>query len=603
MLANSLKIEEVVGEFVELRKAGSNYKGLCPFHQDNTPSFMVSPSKNICKCFVCGAGGNPISFYSKYKKISFNQAVGELAKKYKIPIKMPMKTNEQNENFEKYYKIMDEAHEFFKGNIFSNLGRGALDYLSKREVTPKIIKENDLGFALDKWQDLSDYLLNKGYEERDLITLGLAKKSENGRLYDAFRNRIIFPIYSPQGRVIAFGGRTLLKDDKVPKYINSPDTPIFKKGKNLYGFERNNVIRQKDYAMLMEGYMDVLSACLYGFNTAVAPLGTALTYEQGVLLKRYTENIILCFDSDSAGQMAIVRASLILKSLGFNIRVLILDGAKDPDEYLKKFGKEKFLEAIRNSKEVFDFLFEYYSKGYDLTMSSENVASITNFIDEFKDFFACVEKDLEKYLYLDKLASQLEVDKSILKETLITKNTDKTRKIQEYSENINEANSKIEKIKKIENIANKIEIDILYLCFLDRQYFKYFNRTPLNGSLIKKIFKFMNENDESIGIRFITEKIEFSELEKDVWKEIILRLTDNSHVNEKTIELLKDTFLACFRMEIDDFYKRIKIQNEQNLNLAMLGLRIKQVEENLDERKEMEELVRLYDSFKKLLQE
>ena len=238
MLIDSLKIEEVVGEFVELHKSGASYKGLCPFHPDTTPSFMVSPSKNICKCFVCGAGGNPITFYARYKKISFIEAVEELSKKYNVPVKISKNNYRKQENNEKYYEIMREAHKFFQESIFSNAGREALEYLSGREVTPKIIRENGLGFAPNRWSDLHDHLIGKGYESKDLLTLGLIKEGENGSDYDAFRNRIIFPIYSIQGEVIAFGGRTLEKDKDTPKYINSPDTPIFKKGKNLYGLER-----------------------------------------------------------------------------------------------------------------------------------------------------------------------------------------------------------------------------------------------------------------------------------------------------------------------------------------------------------------------------
>lgn len=196
LLIDSLKIEEVVGEFVELKKSGANYKGLCPFHPDTTPSFMVSPSKNICKCFVCGAGGNPISFYSQYKKISFIEAVEELSKKYAIPIKSLENNNlKQQESYEKYYEIMKEAHLFYKNSIFSNQGREALEYLSNRKLNPKVIKENGLGFAPNKWSELNDYLVSKGYESKDLLKLGLIKEGDNGNNYDTFRNRIIFPIF------------------------------------------------------------------------------------------------------------------------------------------------------------------------------------------------------------------------------------------------------------------------------------------------------------------------------------------------------------------------------------------------------------------------
>ena len=375
-LLSHLKIEEVVGDEIELKKSGANYKGLCPFHPDTTPSFSVSPTKNICKCFVCGAGGNAIKFYSMYHKISYEEAVGELAKKYNVPIKAYENRNfKQKEENEKYYKIMEEAHNYYQENIFENQGRVALEYLNKRGVSPKVIRENQLGYALSEWSGLFDHLIKKGFQKDDIVELGLAKNGEKG-IYDSFRNRIMFPIYSVSGRIIAFGGRTLESSKEIPKYINSPDTPIFKKGKNLYGIkDKGSILKKKNYSLLMEGYMDVLSAHSYGFDVALASLGTAFTYEQGELLKKYTNNVIMSLDMDSAGQMATERTAFILKNLGFNIRVLKLENAKDPDEYLKTFGKEAFLKCVKNSLEIFDFLYELYSKEYDLSniMSKEKL--------------------------------------------------------------------------------------------------------------------------------------------------------------------------------------------------------------------------------------
>ena len=419
LLMEHLHIEEVVGEFVDLKKSGANYKGLCPFHQDTTPSFIVSPSKNICKCFVCGAGGNSIKFYSEYKKISFVEAVEELAKKYKIPIKSS--ENSENDMNKEYYEIMQRANEFFKEEIFKNSGREALDYLLKRKINPELIKNNEIGYASNGWTNLYDHLIKLGYEKSKIFDLGLAKEGEKG-IYDSFRNRIIFPIYSVSGKVIAFGGRLLENNDNIPKYINSQETPIFSKGKSLYGFiKKGSNIRKKNYSILMEGYMDVLSAHSYGFDVTLAPLGTALTNEQAVLLKRFTNNVLLSFDMDTAGQNATERAIMILKAHDFNIRVCIYDDAKDPDEYLKKFGREKFLKVVQNSLEAFDFLYKRYSKDYNL----EDLMSKQNFINRFKDFFQCLENELEKSLYIDKLGKSLDIDIDILKKILIIDNTKK----------------------------------------------------------------------------------------------------------------------------------------------------------------------------------
>lgn len=588
LLIDSLKIEEVVGEFVELKKAGANYKGLCPFHPDTTPSFMVSPSKNICKCFVCGAGGNPISFYSQYKKISFLEAIEELSKKYGIPIKgIDNNSIKQQDNYEKYYEIMREAHNFYKDMIFSNQGRVALEYLTGRKLNPKIIKENGLGFAPDRWSELNDYLLSKGYESKDLLKLGLIKEGENGNNYDVFRNRIMFPIYSTKGEVIAFGGRTLEKDKETPKYINSPDTPIFKKGKNLYGLERSGIIRKKNYAMLMEGYMDVLSAYIYGFDVALAPLGTALTEEQGILLKKYTSNIILSFDSDAPGQVATERAGLILKSLGFNIRILKLEGAKDPDEYLKQFGKESFLKCVKNSVEIFDFLFSYYLKEYDLS----NMMSKQNFINRFKGFFQCVDTELEKTLYLDRLSKELEIEKDILKDILIDKNRKKSRKFEEDLVNIN--------MGEESEIINRVEKDTVFLILANRKYFDYFRDKNIKGSLTKKIYQYLKSSEADESVVNIPEHIELTSQEMEQWQLIICSLIENSSNEKKIEELLKETFLSWFKQEIESSYRRVKSMDL--VTGLMLVNKIKQLEIALSKTNSFDEIENMYKNFKEIV--
>ena len=588
LLIDSLKIEEVVGEFVELKKAGANYKGLCPFHPDTTPSFMVSPSKNICKCFVCGAGGNPISFYSQYKKISFLEAIEELSKKYGIPIKgIDNNSIKQQDNYEKYYEIMREAHNFYKDMIFSNQGRVALEYLAGRKLNPKIIKENGLGFAPDRWSELNDYLLSKGYESKDLLKLGLIKEGENGNNYDVFRNRIMFPIYSTKGEVIAFGGRTLEKDKETPKYINSPDTPIFKKGKNLYGLERSGIIRKKNYAMLMEGYMDVLSAYIYGFDVALAPLGTALTEEQGILLKKYTSNIILSFDSDAPGQVATERAGLILKSLGFNIRILKLEGAKDPDEYLKQFGKESFLKCVKNSVEIFDFLFSYYLKEYDLS----NMMSKQNFINRFKEFFQCVDTELEKTLYLDRLSKELEIEKDILKDILIDKNRKKSRKFEEDLVNIN--------MGEESEIINRVEKDTVFLILANRKNFDYFRDKNIKGSLTKKIYQYLKSSEADESVVNILEHIELTSQEMEQWQLIICSLIENSSNEKKIEELLKETFLSWFKQEIESSYRRVKSMDL--VTGLMLVNKIKQLEIALSKTNSFDEIENMYKNFKEIV--
>ena len=586
-LLSHLRIEEVVGDEIELKKSGANYKGLCPFHPDTTPSFSVSPIKNICKCFVCGAGGNAIKFYSMYHKISYEEAVGELAKKYNVPIKAYENKNfRQKEENEKYYKIMEEAHNYYQENIFENQGRIALEYLNKRGVSPKVIRENQLGYALSEWSGLFDHLIKKGFQKDDIVELGLAKNGEKG-IYDAFRNRIMFPIYSVSGRIIAFGGRTLESSKEIPKYINSPDTPIFKKGKNLYGIkDKGSILKKKNYSLLMEGYMDVLSAHSYGFDVALASLGTAFTYEQGELLKKYTNNVIMSLDMDSAGQMATERTALILKNLGFNIRVLKLENAKDPDEYLKTFGKEAFLKCVKNSLEIFDFLYELYSKEYDLS----NIMSKEKFIARFKEFFKNVESTLERSLYLDKLAKYTNLDKNLLKETLIDNNVYK--KVEEKIEIF----SKKEKEKQAEHsILEEMTIELI---FSQIGFFKYFFDKTLESSFSKKIFYFFENLEEgkdlSMELMEFIKQEEFTESEKDKILTLMFRSTEYSD-EKKRQELLKEIYKSWF-------LKEIKTLEGESKDL-LLTFKLKKLEMELGSEISFVELVEKYKKFRGILSE
>ena len=592
-LLDNLKIEEVVGEFIELKKVGSSYKGLCPFHADTNPSFSVNPEKKICKCFVCGSGGNAINFYSKIKNISYTEAIRELAKKYKINIKEY--NTSTNENYEKFYQIMEDTHNFFMEKIFLQDSRGALEYLSNRGLDTNLIKEHQLGYAPPKWSELYELLNSKGYDDKDLLALGLIKKSEEGRIYDAFRNRIIFPIFSPSGRIIAFGGRTLEKDNSVPKYINSPDTPIFKKGKNVYGIERAINIKNKNYSILMEGYMDVLSANIFGFNTSIAPLGTALTEEQAQLIKRYTSNILLSFDMDKAGISATERASFILKSQGFNIRVLQFEGSKDPDEFLKKNGKEAFLKVVENSLEIFDFLYNLYSSEYDL---NNNIIAKQNFIERFKDFFSNVESDLEKEMYLKKLSEKIDINIDILRKTLVEQN--KKHVIRKDYTDINQ-----EKIEKKEfKQANNLEMAIIKMLLRKPEYYeKFFIDEKLESDIANKIFEFFNQkikenlfSDSNTIMKEFKNYIEgsnnFSEYEKN--NELARIIMDYISTPDQIEEERENTelFKSYFRIKV-----KLRDKTKDDINKKVKFGKLKK---EIEKTKNVEEFIKVYNSFKYL---
>lgn len=590
-LLDSLRIEEVVGEFVDLKKSGSSYKGLCPFHADTNPSFSVKPEKKICKCFVCGSGGNAINFYSKIKNIPYMEAVKELAQKYRVNIKEYNARNTDIDN-EKFYQIMEDSHNFFMDKIFAQESRTALNYLSNRGLDTDLIKEHRLGYAPAKWSELYDFLKEKNYSDEDLLTLGLIKQNEEGRIYDTFRNRIIFPIYSISNRIIAFGGRSLEKDDSIPKYINSPDTPIFKKGKNIYGIERASNIRNKNYSILMEGYMDVLSANIFDFDTSIAPLGTALTVEQAQLIKRYSSNILLCFDMDKAGKSATERASFILKSQGFNIRVLQFDDAKDPDEYLKKNGREAFLEVVQKSLEIFDFLYELYSSEYDLT----NIIAKQNFIERFKEFFAYLTTDLEKEVYLKNLSEKTEISADILRKTLIEKNKKKFV-INDYTEKKEELLEKKE-FKK----ANNLELSIVEMLFKKPEYYEFFKNEKLESDIGNKTLKFFEEKiKENFKIESNTLMREFEEYiknddncSKDT-KEDIARIILNYAVNldeEKEQKKYIELFKSYFRIKIK---LRDKTKDDFQTKIYFSKFKVK-----IEETQSAEEFIEVYNSFRYL---
>ncbi len=565
-LNNSLKIEEVVGKFIEIKKAGANYKAICPFHEDTSPSFMISPSKNICKCFVCGAGGGPIKFYSNIKNISFEQAVVELAQDYNVPIQIQNENKEVRAEFIRYYEIMRLSSEYFSKQIFENNGRDALEYLSQRGVTPEIIKKYNLGYAPNNRNGLTQYLLNKGYDVKELIDVGISKDNDKG-LYDSFRNRIIFPIYSLDKKVIAFGGRTLENDKDIPKYINSSDTPIFKKGNILYGLgEKSQIIKKKNYSMLMEGYMDVLMSTVHGFDVTLAPLGTALTVEQVELLKRYTDNVILCFDMDSPGQKATEKAIMLLKSAGFTIRVLELEDAKDPDESIKKFGKEKFLERVQNSIEGFDFLYKFYSKEYDIT----DILSKQSFIKRFKEFFQCVDDKIVKSLYIDKLSKNTEIPKEILWEELVETNHSHKYERQNVEKKIvPEADFEIEKMIEQEGMR---EVQTIEAVLMDNKYCSYFKNRDFENSFLDKILKYISRSyseKKEVGLYHLIGVDNFSDTEKQ--RMLVLFSQKSDSLKQKTKErVFVDTMASWLRLEIKRLKKNKDIDLEERLTLKMI---------------------------------
>jgi len=351
-IKNRIDIVEMISEYISLKKAGHNWKGLCPCHSEKTPSFMVNPSKQIYRCFGCGNGGDIFTFVMQHENVEFKEALRILAKKAGVTLRMSRETAGRAGEKETILKINNQALTFFQQNLKKSPNAGA--YLKKRGIGTEAQEHFSLGYAPKSWEDLKKHLEGKGVKTESLLKAGLVTKGDKG-LYDKFRNRIIFPIFSLQGEVIAFGGRVM--DSSEPKYLNSPETPLFNKGRVLYGFNlAKKHLKDTGNVLLMEGYLDVITAHSFGFRNAVAPLGTAFTSDQGKLIKRFTDNVVIVFDSDQAGVKAAKSASVVFFGSGLDVKVLFLPEKEDPDSFLKKNGKESFSVLLENPLSIIDFI-------------------------------------------------------------------------------------------------------------------------------------------------------------------------------------------------------------------------------------------------------
>jgi len=355
-IRNRLEIVELISEYVSLKPSGKGYKGLCPFHQEKTPSFMVDSERQIFHCFGCGEGGNIFTFIMKMEKVKFPEAVKILADKAGIAL-----PTFENQNIkiapdrELIFRLNEIAADYYHKNLFSAQGKSAQQYLLKRNFTKEIIKKFQLGYALPGYEHLMSILLAKKIPLSDLFKAGLVvKSSKSGKTMDYFRNRIIFPIFNLQGNIIAFGGRVL--DDKLPKYINSPETAVYSKAKHLYGlFQAKKSIRQKNQVIIVEGYTDVLMAHQYGFENVVASLGTALTSQQIDLVKRYADEVLVAFDSDTAGKIATLRSLNMIKKAVRKVRIISLPLDSDPADVLLKEGKNYFSNLLDKALPLIDY--------------------------------------------------------------------------------------------------------------------------------------------------------------------------------------------------------------------------------------------------------
>lgn len=570
-------IVDVISKYVTLKRSGRNFFGLCPFHKEKSPSFAVSPDKQIFHCFGCGAGGNVIHFISKIEGLDFKDTLELLANRANI--ELPTLENSEDDKTarlkSKVYEINKIAAEFYHENLYKPTSKMAQEYIRKRKLDNRTLKAFLIGYA-GNFNELYLLLKQKGFTEEEMLASSLVKRTDNGGYMDSFRKRLMFPIQDVRERVIAFGGRVL--DDSKPKYINSPENIVYSKGRNLFGL---NVAKKHDTKriIIVEGYMDAISLYQRGITNVVASLGTAMTESQGRLLRRHSEQVILGYDADGAGQAAILRGMEILQNLGCDIRVLQIEGAKDPDEYVLKYGPERFQRCVDNSISLVEFKVKVLLKELNI----ENTNDKIKFLNEIAKILSKITNQIEREIYVDKIAREYkiskeaiyaEINKLIYKDNQGSKKLEKkviTMELKEESKtNISESTLKKEKL-------------VIYL--LINEYSKSY----------EKIVKLITLNDiQDETNRQILKKM-YEEFQKGNinTNQIVDWFQDENIISRITEIMAEDFEITDVNKAIDDLinvYEKQKLVNRRNEILKQLDTE-KDVENMKELEKELNDII------------
>lgn len=512
-IRDTASIVDVISEHVQLRKRGKNYVGLCPFHSEKTPSFTVSEEKQIFHCFGCHTGGNVFKFLTEYHKISFVEAVQELAEQLGITIEVDrVDYSEQQSEQEILYDINTEAAKYFSNNLLNDdEGEFARKYLQDRNIKTQTIRSFGLGYSLRGWENFINYAKQKKLDLDRASNLGLVGKSSDGRYYDKLAGRLIFPIFSPNGRVVAFAGRLLDPKEKGGKYINSPESSIYIKGRILYGLSfAKDDIRRLDKAIIVEGYMDLISLYQSGIKNVVAASGTALTDDQVQLLSRYTKNVILLFDADTAGIKASMRSIEILLKRDLDVKIVSLPKDEDPDSFVNKYGKEEFEELIKKAENFLEYETKYYQslgKFDDSTTAAEAIRELVKPI-------ALIQDELKRNLLLKNIAKKFNLREKLL-ENELEKQLRQVKRLEKSETRILDRNKSKDTSELLTNTAVEIspvkyalEKEILKLLFeadktIAELIFKYLHSEDFASELNRELFEIVKvefENDGSRGL-------------------------------------------------------------------------------------------------------
>lgn len=543
-IRNSVNIVDVIGSSINLEKKGKNYFGICPFHDDHSPSMSVSDEKQIFRCFVCGASGNVFSFVKDYENITFMEAVNKVANFAGITLSQNINVVRK---YDKEYKAYDLAVKFYKNNLKSNLGNEAREYLKTRNITEDIINEFDIGVSLND-NTLSKLLTKKNFEEKVLLDIGLVNKSDV--IYDIFRNRIMFPIHNSNGNPIGFSGR-IYNNSVDSKYINTKETYIFKKGETLFNYHRAiNDAKKTKTLIICEGQMDAIRIYASGVKNVVATMGTALTKDHINLIKRLNVKVILNMDSDKAGINAALLNGDLLRKDNIDVSILSLTGAKDPDEYILKYGINAYKDSLNHAISLFDFKLNYLKTDKNLNNADELTDYINNIINELNK----TDDEILKNVTINKISEEYKIDKNILLSKLIKKESPKVLKVERVT-------------KKQKQNIRAVE-EILYYMMNNVKYAKIFSK-KLNYIPDKSYFDIEKDIQAYIILNNTISLADFISYEINNGKEEMIKNIINNHNND--IEMCEEEFLNYIEIVnkwvIDSKINNLKIELKKETDI------------------------------------
>ena len=568
-IRQSNDIVDIVSQYVHLKRSGRNFFGLCPFHNEKSPSFSVSPDKQIFHCFGCGVGGNVYTFISKIEGVSFREAVEILAQRANIQLpKLESQGDNAKEELKaKVYKVNKFAADFYHQNLYKPTSKIAQEYIKQRKLNNKTLIAFQIGFS-GKFDELYKALKKEGFNDPEILESGLVNKNDRGMYIDRYRNRLMFPICDVRGRVIAFGGRVL--DNSKPKYINSPENVVYSKGRHLFGLNVAKKEHIKDL-LIVEGYMDAISLHQRGITNVVAALGTALTQQQGWLLRKNAEKVILGFDSDGAGQTATMRSLEILQNMGCDIRVLQMSGAKDPDEYILKFGVIRFQKLMQEAISLIEFKVKMFKKDLNLNNANDKI----KFLNNIAKLISQIDSIMEREVYIEKIAQTYDISKEAIyaqvnKIKYANKSGEKQlNKVRPVVKHINlQENEVSEVVKNRENTILSILINKkleAYKKLKDKitvQDFKY----NLNKNILAKLYEEFEKGNSNINN--------------------ILDNFDEQTRNHITMIMAYDLEIENVDKAINDIlitYEKEKLETKKNQVIEQL-----ENETNIDEKKKLE---------------